>query len=41
VRGAVGDAGSPVPIVQFTSGDLSIYDHFNWPTEVDWSAAAC
>jgi Tol biopolymer transport system component len=29
-------AGGAVPIVSFTSGDFSYYDHFDWPYEVDW-----
>lgn len=27
-----------VPLVRFTSGDISFYDHFAWPAEIDWSA---
>lgn len=33
-------AGAPVAIVEFKSGDFSYYDHFDWPTEIAWSAAA-
>jgi Tol biopolymer transport system component len=29
-------AGPAVPVLSFTSGDFSYYDHFDWPTEVDW-----
>jgi hypothetical protein len=29
-------AGTPVPVSSFTSGDFSYYDHFEWPTEIDW-----
>jgi len=29
-------AGTAVPVVSFTSGDFSYYDHFDWPTEIDW-----
>jgi hypothetical protein len=29
-------AGGPLPIVSFTSGDISYYDHFDWPYEIDW-----
>jgi WD40-like Beta Propeller Repeat len=29
-----------VPIATFTSDDFSFYDHFNWPSEIAWSAAA-
>lgn len=29
-------AGGVVPIVHFTSGDFSYYDHFDWPDEIDW-----
>ena len=29
-------AGGAVPIVSFTSEDVSYYDHFDWPYEVDW-----
>jgi hypothetical protein len=28
--------GGAVPIVSFTSGDFSYYDHFDWPYEIDW-----
>ncbi|MGZ4176250.1 MAG: hypothetical protein ACXVRW_09415 [Solirubrobacteraceae bacterium] len=27
-----------VPLARFTSGDVSFYDHFSWPQEIDWSA---
>jgi hypothetical protein len=33
-------AGSAVPIVDFTSHDVSYYDHFNWPDEIDWYQGA-
>ena len=29
-------AGTAVPVLSFTSGDFSYYDHFDWPTEIDW-----
>jgi Tol biopolymer transport system component len=29
-------AGPAVPVLSFTSGDFSYYDHFDWPTEIDW-----
>jgi hypothetical protein len=29
-------AGTTVPVFSFTSGDFSYYDHFDWPTEIDW-----
>ena len=29
-------AGTAVPAFSFTSGDFSYYDHFEWPTEIDW-----
>ena len=29
-------AGGAVPVLSFTSGDFSYYDHFDWPTEIDW-----
>lgn len=29
--------GGAIPIVSFASGDLSYYDHFDWPDEVAWS----
>jgi len=25
-----------VPILDFSSGDFSYYDHFDWPSEIDW-----
>jgi hypothetical protein len=28
--------GPAVPILDFTSGDFSYYDHFDWPREIDW-----
>lgn len=28
--------GGPVPIARFTSGDISYYDHYGWPQEIDW-----
>jgi Tol biopolymer transport system component len=28
--------GPPVPILDFSSGDFSYYDHFDWPYEIDW-----
>lgn len=28
--------GAAVPVVSFTSGDISYYDHFDWPYEIDW-----
>lgn len=28
--------GGAVPLLSFTSNDSSYYDHFEWPTEVDW-----
>lgn len=36
----VDGAGAAVAIVEFESGDFSYYDHFDWPTEIAWSAAA-
>jgi hypothetical protein len=30
------DGGGAVPIVHFTSGDFSYYDHFGWPSEIAW-----
>jgi hypothetical protein len=32
--------GGAVPIVDFTSDDISFYDHFDWPSEIDWSQQA-
>ncbi|MGH2891676.1 MAG: hypothetical protein ACRDPM_00205 [Solirubrobacteraceae bacterium] len=29
-----------VPIATFTSNDVSFFDHFQWPSEIAWSAAA-
>jgi hypothetical protein len=29
-------AGTAVPVLSFTSGDFSYYDHFDWPAEIDW-----
>jgi hypothetical protein len=29
-------AGTAVPVFSFTSADFSYYDHFDWPTEIDW-----
>ncbi len=29
-----------IPIASFTSNDFSFYDHFQWPSEIAWSAAA-
>lgn len=29
-------AGGAIPIISFTSGDISYYDHFDWPYEIDW-----
>jgi hypothetical protein len=29
-----------IPITSFASNDFSFYDHFNWPSEIAWSAAA-
>jgi hypothetical protein len=29
-------AGTALPLFSFKSGDFSYYDHFNWPTEIDW-----
>ena len=29
-------AGAAVLVFSFTSGDFSYYDHFAWPTEIDW-----
>ncbi len=34
-----GGAGGAVPLVDFTSGDISYYDHFEWPYELDWYQA--
>jgi hypothetical protein len=28
--------GAVVPVVEFTSGDFSFYDHFDWPDEIAW-----
>jgi hypothetical protein len=28
--------GATIPILDFTSGDFSYYDHFDWPYEIDW-----
>lgn len=33
-------AAAPIPLATFTSSDISFYDHFRWPSEVAWSAAA-
>ncbi|MGH2914517.1 MAG: hypothetical protein ACRDMX_05970 [Solirubrobacteraceae bacterium] len=33
-------AAKPIPVASFTSSDVSYYDHFDWPTEIDWTAAA-
>ncbi|HEX3689405.1 MAG TPA: hypothetical protein VHV28_06900 [Solirubrobacteraceae bacterium] len=29
-----------IPIAAFTSNDFSYYDHFSWPSEIAWTAAA-
>jgi hypothetical protein len=29
-----------IPIASFTSKDFSFYDHFDWPSEIAWSAEA-
>ena len=29
-------AGGAIPVISFTSGDISYYDHFDWPYEIDW-----
>jgi len=29
-------AGGAIPIISFTSGDFSYYDHYEWPYEVAW-----
>lgn len=29
-------SGSAIPIINFTSSDLSYYDHFDWAHEIDW-----
>ena len=29
-----------IPIASFSSNDFSFYDHFQWPSEIAWSAAA-
>jgi hypothetical protein len=29
-------AGTAISLFSFTSGDFSYYDHFAWPTEIDW-----
>ena len=31
--------GTPVALFSFTSGDVSYYDHFEWPTEIAWYQA--
>jgi dipeptidyl aminopeptidase/acylaminoacyl peptidase len=36
VPAAGGGAASTVPLLRFTSGDISFYDHFSWPQEIDW-----
>ena len=28
--------GGAVPVLSFPSSDFSYYDHFDWPTELDW-----
>lgn len=28
--------GSAIPVARFTSDDVSYYDHFDWPREIDW-----
>ena len=28
-----------IPVATFTSNDVSFYDHFQWPSEIAWSAA--
>jgi dipeptidyl aminopeptidase/acylaminoacyl peptidase len=37
VPAARSGAASTVPLVRFTSGDISFYDHFSWAQEIDWS----
>ncbi|HEX3979463.1 MAG TPA: hypothetical protein VHW96_24535 [Solirubrobacteraceae bacterium] len=29
-----------IAVASFTSSDSSFYDHFDWPSEIAWSAAA-
>ena len=37
VPAARSGAASTVPLVRFTSGDISFYDHFSWAQEIDSS----
>ena len=32
--------GGAIPVLSFTSGDFSYYDHFEWPTEIDWNQSS-
>jgi hypothetical protein len=39
VPAARSGAASTVALLSFTSGDISFYDHFSWPQEIDWHEA--
>ena len=36
VRASGAGAGGAIPVLTFRSGDLSYYDHFEWPAEIAW-----
>ena len=36
VPAAATGPATPVPLVAFSSNDFSYYDHFDWPSEIDW-----
>jgi Tol biopolymer transport system component len=36
VPAAAGGDAPAIPIVHFSSDDFSYYDHFSWPSEIDW-----
>lgn len=40
VRARIHGRAAAIPIVSFRSQDTSYYDHFSWPTEIDWSEPA-
>jgi hypothetical protein len=35
-----GPPATTIPVASFASNDFSFYDHFSWPSEIAWSAAA-
>lgn len=39
VRARRAGPAASIPIASFTSSDISFYDHFQWPSEIAWSAS--